>query len=375
MPDTIKDHEGKKYLRWVQSPDGTDIIVDPKNEFIKFQVDIYSVLEAYKVTCQPTGHAIKKLLCAGSRGKGDRLADLVGAKAAIQRAIELEKSRVQDREQEEKKEVISELEKRGGVVPTESDLEEIRKKFEYSPPKWEHHKWDKPIPDPTIEEWGHSMGTTVLADADEVKSSPPTWQQMTSPGVVPDFGTMSVPVVGQPGRTPIFRPVFKKVEPKSIPNDYNIQDAVKKKTVSRTQFMKEFGFSPKVGHVYQSWDSVDPESGTHEWWKVIHINDLTEPFQCIDLESCPAPTHGESGLAEGEGVKANPTEVIKSSSSNLEEVSVLKENVMSLGDYSGSIGSVVGVKDQFGMVHQTVLTRSWDHSGKYAFVKLNRGFQ
>lgn len=79
----ITQHEGSKYLRAIISPvDGALI-----------SVDVYAVLEAYQVTCQARGHAIKKLLCAGDRGKGDTLADLIGARAAIDRAIDLEHQR------------------------------------------------------------------------------------------------------------------------------------------------------------------------------------------------------------------------------------------------------------------------------------------
>jgi hypothetical protein len=53
-------------------------------------IDVYCVLQAYDVTDQAVGHAIKKLLCAGARNKGDRLADLKGALAAVSRAIEME---------------------------------------------------------------------------------------------------------------------------------------------------------------------------------------------------------------------------------------------------------------------------------------------
>lgn len=56
-------------------------------------VDVYSVLEAFNVTCPARAHAIKKLLCAGIRGKGDAIQDLEETKVAIQRAIQLEKNR------------------------------------------------------------------------------------------------------------------------------------------------------------------------------------------------------------------------------------------------------------------------------------------
>lgn len=56
-------------------------------------VDIYDVLIAYDVTCPARAHAIKKLLCAGIRGKGDAVQDLTESIACIQRAVELEKVR------------------------------------------------------------------------------------------------------------------------------------------------------------------------------------------------------------------------------------------------------------------------------------------
>lgn len=60
------EHAGKKYLRKIYSPiDGSSIYVD-----------VYAVLEAFRVTCPARGHAIKKLLCAGLRGKGSELQDL-----------------------------------------------------------------------------------------------------------------------------------------------------------------------------------------------------------------------------------------------------------------------------------------------------------
>lgn len=52
-------------------------------------VDVYNVLSAFNVTCPATQHAIKKLLCAGLRGKGDKAQDLREAGEAIKRAQEL----------------------------------------------------------------------------------------------------------------------------------------------------------------------------------------------------------------------------------------------------------------------------------------------
>jgi hypothetical protein len=80
----VTEHEGKKYLRTIQDA------VDPESEIL---VDVYSVLEAFKVTCPAIQHAVKKLLCAGIRGKGDVEADLVGAIAAVNRAIQLHRNR------------------------------------------------------------------------------------------------------------------------------------------------------------------------------------------------------------------------------------------------------------------------------------------
>jgi hypothetical protein len=75
----ITQHEGKKYLRNVYSATIPNCYVE---------ADVYEVLHAFEVNDQAVAHAIKKLLCAGQRGKGDRLADLKGAMAALNRAID-----------------------------------------------------------------------------------------------------------------------------------------------------------------------------------------------------------------------------------------------------------------------------------------------
>jgi hypothetical protein len=54
-------------------------------------IDVYDVLVAFDVSCPATSHAIKKLLCAGSRGHKDETQDLEEAGQAIRRAIELSK--------------------------------------------------------------------------------------------------------------------------------------------------------------------------------------------------------------------------------------------------------------------------------------------
>lgn len=84
----ISEHQGAKYLiEVVSSIDGS-----------KANVDVYDVIEAFKKkfqapNCQAVQHALKKLLCGGSRGKGNILEDLWGAHAALQRAIQLEETR------------------------------------------------------------------------------------------------------------------------------------------------------------------------------------------------------------------------------------------------------------------------------------------
>ena len=52
-------------------------------------IDIYDILNAYRVTCPATQHAIKKLLQPGERGHKDKLTDLREALASIERAIQM----------------------------------------------------------------------------------------------------------------------------------------------------------------------------------------------------------------------------------------------------------------------------------------------
>ena len=71
------NESGEKYVRKIYELDQCDSVF----------VDVYSVLVAFKVTCPARAHAIKKLLCAGLRGKGDEAQDLSEAYDAIKRAI------------------------------------------------------------------------------------------------------------------------------------------------------------------------------------------------------------------------------------------------------------------------------------------------
>ena len=52
-------------------------------------IDVYTVLLTFAVSCPARAHAVKKLLCAGLRGKGDELQDLREARDAIDRAIQI----------------------------------------------------------------------------------------------------------------------------------------------------------------------------------------------------------------------------------------------------------------------------------------------
>lgn len=56
-------------------------------------IDVYDVLEAFDVRCPARQHAVKKLLCAGIRGKGNATQDLTEAGESVQRAIQMETER------------------------------------------------------------------------------------------------------------------------------------------------------------------------------------------------------------------------------------------------------------------------------------------
>lgn len=80
----IQDHGGGKYLRRMYSADGKG---GPIN------VDIYCVIEAFKITCPAMQHALKKILACGQRGKGNRVDDIHGVFDAMWRALELQRQR------------------------------------------------------------------------------------------------------------------------------------------------------------------------------------------------------------------------------------------------------------------------------------------
>lgn len=87
--ESITKHEGSKYLKKIVSPVDKDYGSQPE----EILVDVYAVLVAFDVTCPAIAHCIKKLLMPGQRGKGDVLADLKGAMAALNRAIDIEEYR------------------------------------------------------------------------------------------------------------------------------------------------------------------------------------------------------------------------------------------------------------------------------------------
>ena len=64
---------GSKYDRTIEAK--------YKNENIV--TDVYRVLDAFDVKSKPRGHAAKKVLCAGLRGKGDEFSDIVEAIDAL----------------------------------------------------------------------------------------------------------------------------------------------------------------------------------------------------------------------------------------------------------------------------------------------------
>ena len=76
-----------KYIRTIREAGSDD------TEFFVHS-DVYEVLEAFSVTCPARQHAAKKVLCSGLRGKGDATQDLIEARDALNRAIELETRRV-----------------------------------------------------------------------------------------------------------------------------------------------------------------------------------------------------------------------------------------------------------------------------------------
>jgi transcription elongation factor Elf1 len=95
----IRSHSGNKYIRTIRScVDGRAI-----------EVDVYDVADAYAVDCMARSHALKKLLCAGLRGKNAELKDLLDARDAISRAIEKQREREEAKSERRVGKLLSEL--------------------------------------------------------------------------------------------------------------------------------------------------------------------------------------------------------------------------------------------------------------------------
>lgn len=93
--DDIKTHSGSKYIRTIYDCVAIGEVA---------QVDVYCVIKAFDVKCAPTQHALKKLLCSGTRGKGDKVQDLRESRDAISRAIQMEEEDLKRAEQEKENE-------------------------------------------------------------------------------------------------------------------------------------------------------------------------------------------------------------------------------------------------------------------------------
>ncbi len=80
-------------------------------------IDVYRVLQLFEVTDQAVGHAVKKLLCAGSRGSKDFLVDITEAYHTLNRVIEMQA------ETAPKPDKVSTVWDRAGEVPVPPDIE------------------------------------------------------------------------------------------------------------------------------------------------------------------------------------------------------------------------------------------------------------
>lgn len=75
--DQTDTHSGNKYHRRIRGFGGQVVTVD-----------VYRVLNAFNIHQPGLQHAIKKLLCAGIRGKGDQTQDLTEAIDAVKATID-----------------------------------------------------------------------------------------------------------------------------------------------------------------------------------------------------------------------------------------------------------------------------------------------
>jgi hypothetical protein len=80
------EHYMNKYQRKLTSPTYVQRSVDGNEIEEDVIIDVYDVLDAFDVTNPATAHAIKKLLCTGSRGAKDWETDLQEAIDSLERA-------------------------------------------------------------------------------------------------------------------------------------------------------------------------------------------------------------------------------------------------------------------------------------------------
>lgn len=83
-------HSGSKYRMRIRD---IDDLANESPVIREVTADVYEILIAAWVTCPAVAHAIKKLLFAGARDKGNRLRDLSESIDAIKRAIQDEKTK------------------------------------------------------------------------------------------------------------------------------------------------------------------------------------------------------------------------------------------------------------------------------------------
>ena len=89
MPAKIQKFTFSKYHRPVMGID-KKVSLELDTRFVtETQIDVYDVLQAFKVTCPARQHAIKKLLAAGERGAKETAQDLEEARQSVVRAQEL----------------------------------------------------------------------------------------------------------------------------------------------------------------------------------------------------------------------------------------------------------------------------------------------
>lgn len=85
--DDIRKHSGSKYIRSIPSCLPPDTANPDEPRYV--HGDVYSVLEAFQVVNPGIQHAVKKLLCAGIRGKVTMTQDIQEAIDALYRAKQI----------------------------------------------------------------------------------------------------------------------------------------------------------------------------------------------------------------------------------------------------------------------------------------------